>query len=60
MPPPALTTWQSTWRYLVAVLISLVTWVEVVEEQAAERPWLFWLELLVLGLSLWICHFRRG
>lgn len=59
MPPPALTTWQSTWRYLVAVLISLVTWVEVVEEQAAERPWLFWLELLVLVLSLWICHFRR-
>ncbi len=59
MPPPPLNRWQSTWRYLVAVLIGLVTWVEVVEKQAEETPLLFWLELLVLAISLIIVHYRR-
>jgi DNA-binding NarL/FixJ family response regulator len=57
--PPALALWQSAWRYLAAGLISLVTWGEVVEQQAQSRPIMFWLEL-VAGLSaLALCHFRR-
>ncbi len=59
MPPPPLNRWQSTWRYLVAVLISLLAWVEVVDKQAEETPYLFWLELIVLAVSLVIVRYRR-
>ncbi len=59
MPPPPLNRWQSTWRYLVALLISGLTWIEVVDEQAAETPWLWWLELVVLVVAFVIAHYRR-
>ena len=59
MPPPPLNRWQSTWRYLVAVLISLLAWVEVVDKQAEETPYLFWLELIVLAISLVVVRYRR-
>ncbi len=57
--PPPLTRWQSTWRYLLALAISVVAWVEVVDNQWRDQWVVLWLEL-VAGVAAFVAyHFRR-
>jgi signal transduction histidine kinase len=59
VPPPPLSRWQSTWRYLVAGLISVLTWLDIVAEQARDRPYLWWLDVFA-GLVAFIAYgYRR-
>lgn len=48
--PPPPTLWQRIWRTGAAVLIGLLLWFDVAEQQAEHEPVLFWLDL-ALGLS---------
>ncbi len=59
VPPPPLSRRQSTWRYLVAGLISLLTWLDIMGGQARDRPYLWWLDLFA-GLVAFIAYgYRR-
>lgn len=52
LTPPPLTRLQWTWRYLSAVLISLVTWLSEIRVEWSHVRWLFWVDL-----GLGICGF---
>ncbi len=58
--PPPLTRWQWTWRYLVALLIGLLTWSSVVRAEWSHQRWLFWLDLAlgVVGFVAYRFHRR--
>lgn len=59
MPPPPLNRWQSTWRYFVAGLISVAAWVDVVEGQVRDRPYLWWLDVLAGVVAFIAYRYRR-
>jgi signal transduction histidine kinase len=56
---PPLTVWSHSWRLLAAVAIGLVAWVEVMDAQVAERPLLFWADLVCGVLALLVVTQRR-
>jgi signal transduction histidine kinase len=58
--PPPLTRWQSTWRYLVAVIAGLGFWVSAVYSQdAAKVTTLLVVDLLLGALGIILMHWRR-
>jgi signal transduction histidine kinase len=59
VPPPPLTQWQSTWRYGVALAVSLVAWVGAAPEQWRDYQLLFWFEVLSGVVAFVAYHYRR-
>ncbi|MDN5745233.1 MAG: histidine kinase [Nocardioidaceae bacterium] len=47
------------WRYLLALGIGLVLWVQVLEEQAKAHPMLFWLDIAAGILAFVLVGWRR-
>jgi signal transduction histidine kinase len=58
--PDPLTRWQSTWRYLGALLIGGVIWGTVVKYQWQDVRPLFWLELVVGPAAVALMRWRRA
>jgi signal transduction histidine kinase len=59
VPPPPLTRWQTTWRYLVAFALSAAIWGEVAAGQWRDHPVAFWLEVLAGVVSFVAYGYRR-
>jgi signal transduction histidine kinase len=59
VPPPALTRWQSIWRYVGALAISLVAWGAVAPAQWRGNQLLFWFEVLSAVVAFVAYHYRR-
>ena len=55
---PPLTPWGHTWRLAVCALLSGLVWSMAVVGQWNERPWLFWLDV-VLGVGSYVLVFWR-
>ncbi|WP_432477063.1 sensor histidine kinase [Nocardioides sp. GXQ0305] len=55
---PRLTPWAHTWRLAVCAVLSGLVWSMVVRYQWTERPWLFWVDV-VLGLAAYVLVFWR-
>lgn len=56
---PPLRWYSHLWRYVACVLIGLVAWAPVVEAQAEDRPYLFWLDVALGVVCLVLVGFRR-
>lgn len=61
LAPPPLTRWGWTWRYLVAAVVSVLSWLSVAEAEWSEARWLFWLGLFlgVVAFPAYAFHRRR-
>jgi signal transduction histidine kinase len=57
--PEPLTTWQSTWRYLVTVSIGTLTWLTVAFSQWRDTRPLFWVDLAMGVAGMVLVHWRR-
>ena len=56
---PRLTLWSHLWRLALAVLISFLAWVTVLEQQWLERRGLFWLDVSLGLASFGVVLLRR-
>lgn len=59
LTPPALGRWQWTWRFLVAVLISVAAWGSVLAAEWSHARMLFWVDLGFGLASLVAYRFHR-
>jgi signal transduction histidine kinase len=55
---PRLTPWGHAWRLTICVMLSGVVWSTAVVGQWTDRPWLFWLDI-VLGATSYVLVFWR-
>ena len=56
---PALRWYSHVWRYVLCVLIGLVAWIPVVEEQGESHHLLFWIDLTLGVVCLVLVGWRR-
>jgi len=60
LEPEPLTRWQSTWRYLGAVLIGGILWATIAQDQWQDARPLFWLEVVLGPAAVALMRWRRA
>jgi signal transduction histidine kinase len=56
---PPLGRWAQTWRVLLCLAISALTWSQIAAGEWEHRRWLFWTDLALGVASLVLVHLRR-